>query len=54
MKYLTLFVLLALLAGCQSVPDTPAQNILGAWQPQESSSMEKLIHQLTAFWQMQS
>jgi len=32
MKNLTLCVLLTLLAGCQSVPDTPAQKILGTWQ----------------------
>jgi hypothetical protein len=31
-KNLTLFVLLTLLAGCQSVSDTPAQKILGTWQ----------------------
>ena len=32
MKNLTICVLLMLLAGCQSVLDTPAQKILGTWQ----------------------
>lgn len=32
MKNLTICVLLTLLPGCQSMPNTPAQKILGAWQ----------------------
>ncbi|MDG2072364.1 MAG: hypothetical protein P8J55_11735 [Pseudomonadales bacterium] len=32
MKNLYLCVFLTILAGCQAVPNTPSQKILGAWQ----------------------